>query len=94
MTSPELPASADSRDLAAFDYSQGRDRTLGSFSSFAAGFSYISILTGIFHLGFGAGCLALVARSGTRSPGGYQQAGSFAEFEDAPVALVRRARFA
>lgn len=33
-------------------------RTLGSFSSFAAGFSYISILTGMFqmfHVGYGAG---------------------------------------
>jgi len=54
----ESPASADSRDLAAFGYKQELDRTLGSFSSFAAGFSYISILTGMFqmfHLGFGAG---------------------------------------
>lgn len=52
------PASADSRDLAGFGYQQELDRTLGSFSSFAAGFSYISILTGMFqmfHLGFGAG---------------------------------------
>ena len=34
------------------------DRTLGSFSSFAAGFSYISILTGVFqmfYVGYGAG---------------------------------------
>jgi urea carboxylase system permease len=48
----------DSRDLAVFGYKQELDRTLGSFSSFAAGFSYISILTGMFqmfHLGFAAG---------------------------------------
>jgi len=47
----------DSRDLARFGYKQELDRTLGGFSSFAAGFSYISILTGgvqLFYLGFGA----------------------------------------
>ncbi|WP_406700526.1 amino acid permease [Singulisphaera sp. Ch08] len=48
----------DSSDLAAFGYRQRLDRTLGSFSSFAAGFSYLSILTGLpqlFFLGYGAG---------------------------------------
>lgn len=48
----------DSEDLATFGYKQELDRTLGSFSSFAAGFSYISILTGmfqLFYLGFGFG---------------------------------------
>jgi urea carboxylase system permease len=48
----------DTRDLAALGYKQVLDRTLGSFSSFAAGFSYISILTGVFqmfYIGFGAG---------------------------------------
>jgi urea carboxylase system permease len=52
------PRCADSQDLAAFGYRQELDRSLGSFSSFAAGFSYISILTGMFqmfHLGFAAG---------------------------------------
>ncbi len=47
----------DTRDLAAFGYKQVLDRTLGSFSSFAAGFSYISILTGVFqmfYVGYGA----------------------------------------
>jgi len=51
-------ASGDSRDLAGFGYRQELDRTLGRFSSFAAGFSYISILTGLFqtfYLGYGAG---------------------------------------
>lgn len=46
---------ADSADLAQFGYNQKLDRSLGSFSSFAAGFSYISILTGMFqtsYLGF------------------------------------------
>ena len=48
----------DSEDLARFGYRQELNRTLGSFSSFAAGFSYLSILTGLFQLfyfGFGAG---------------------------------------
>jgi urea carboxylase system permease len=46
--------STDSGELAGFGYKQELDRTLGSFSSFAAGFSYISILTGVFELfGFG-----------------------------------------
>jgi urea carboxylase system permease len=38
---------ADTDDLAGFGYKQELDRSLGSFSSFAAGFSYISILTGV-----------------------------------------------
>jgi urea carboxylase system permease len=48
----------DARDLAAFGYRQTLDRTLGGFSAFAAGFSYLSILTGLpqlFYLGFAAG---------------------------------------
>jgi amino acid transporter len=50
--------SEDIHDLAGFGYKQVLDRTLGSFSSFAAGFSYISILTGVFQMfyaGYGAG---------------------------------------
>ncbi len=49
------PHHADSHDLASFGYKQELHRSLGSFSSFAAGFSYISILTGMFQtaaLGF------------------------------------------
>jgi urea carboxylase system permease len=48
----------DSRDLAALGYKPVLDRTLGSFSAFAAGFSYISILTGVFqmfYVGYGEG---------------------------------------
>jgi urea carboxylase system permease len=48
----------DQQDLAGFGYKQELDRSLGQFSAFAAGFSYISILTGMFqtfHMGFGAG---------------------------------------
>ncbi|MCW2638016.1 MAG: puuP, partial [Dactylosporangium sp.] len=46
----------DAHDLATYGYQQRLSRSLGSFSSFAAGFSYISILTGMFQLfGFGYG---------------------------------------
>jgi urea carboxylase system permease len=48
----------DNRDLAAMGYKPVLNRTLGSFSAFAAGFSYISILTGVFqmfYVGYGAG---------------------------------------
>ncbi len=41
---------SDSHELASFGYKQELDRSLGSFSSFAAGFSYISILTGVIQL--------------------------------------------
>ena len=43
---------SDSSDLAEFGYKQELHRTLGSFSSFAAGFSYISILTGMFQTSY------------------------------------------
>src|SRR3954452_7824920 len=52
------PAPDDSSDLEKFGYRQELERSLGSFSSFAAGVSYISIMTGVFQLfffGFGAG---------------------------------------
>jgi urea carboxylase system permease len=50
----EGTTSNDSGELAGFGYKQELDRSLGNFSSFAAGFSYISILTGMFELfGFG-----------------------------------------
>lgn len=58
MARSEKINSEDSNDLASFGYSQELDRSLGSFSSFAAGFSYISIMTGLFqmfYLGYGAG---------------------------------------
>jgi urea carboxylase system permease len=51
----EQPDSADAKDLAAFGYKPELRRRIGSFSSFAAGFSYLSILTGMFqtfHLGY------------------------------------------
>lgn len=53
---PEEPD--DRQDLAASGYRQELERTLGRFSSFAAGFSYLSILTGVFqffYLGIGFG---------------------------------------
>lgn len=37
-------------ELAEFGYKQKLDRSLGSFSSFAAGFSYLSVSTGFFYL--------------------------------------------
>jgi urea carboxylase system permease len=40
----------DSSELAGLGYKQELDRSLGKFSSFAAGFSYISILTGVIQL--------------------------------------------
>src|SRR6201995_448516 len=53
---PRPSAEGDSGELAGFGYKQELDRSLGGFSSFAAGFSYISILTGVFQLfGFGVG---------------------------------------
>ncbi len=53
-----MTATADHEELAKFGYKQELDRSLGKFSSFAAGFSYISILTGVFQLfafGYGFG---------------------------------------
>src|ERR1700751_2393639 len=46
------PPSTDVDELAKFGYKQELDRSLGLFSSFAAGFSYISIMTGVFELFF------------------------------------------
>jgi hypothetical protein len=58
---PMAMPSTDSDELAKFGYKQELDRSLGLFSSFAAGFSYISIMTGVFELFF-FGC----ATSGLR----------------------------
>jgi len=55
--------SSDTDELAKFGYKQELDRSLGLFSSFAAGFSYISIMTGVFELfffGFGTGGPAFI----------------------------------
>ena len=55
--------SSDTDELAKFGYKQELDRSLGLFSSFAAGFSYISIMTGVFELfffGFGSGGPAFI----------------------------------
>src|ERR1700704_2519484 len=49
-------------DLARFGYSQELHRRVGSFASFAAGFSFVSILTTVFQLfflGFGFGGAAV-----------------------------------
>ena len=58
LSGPETGPGRDATDLAGFGYRQRLGRTLGGFSSFAAGFSYLSILTGLpqlFYLGYGAG---------------------------------------
>jgi len=58
-----LTEPGDSHDLARFGYKQELHRSLGSFSSFAAGFSYISIMTGVFQLfgfGFASGGPAMI----------------------------------
>lgn len=47
---PTEPAATDESDLAKFGYAQSLGRSLGAFSSFAAGFAYISILTGLFQM--------------------------------------------
>ena len=55
-TAPEHTDDGD--PLAGFGYRQQLDRSIGRFASFAAGVSYISILTGtfqLFYFGFGAG---------------------------------------
>lgn len=41
---------ADARDLGAFGYEQQLHRRLGPYASFAAGFSFVSILTTVFQL--------------------------------------------
>ncbi len=48
---PEV-SDAHSDELAEFGYKQELDRSIGKFASFAAGISYISILTGVFQLFF------------------------------------------
>ena len=49
-----LLTGADADDLSEFGYDQQLHRSLGKFASFAAGFSFVSILTTIFQL-FGLG---------------------------------------
>ena len=44
------PSDDGDPQLAEFGYRQHLDRSIGRFSSFAAGVSYISILTGTFQL--------------------------------------------
>jgi hypothetical protein len=46
------PALAHSDELEEFGYKQELDRSIGKFASFAAGVSYISILTGTFQLDY------------------------------------------
>ncbi|MGZ6791920.1 MAG: amino acid permease, partial [Mycobacteriales bacterium] len=43
-------AASDADDLSSFGYSQQLHRSIGSYGSFAAGFSFVSILTTVFQL--------------------------------------------
>lgn len=55
-TTPDSTAEGGSDGLEEFGYKQSLDRSIGKFASFAAGVSYISILTGtfqLFYFGFG-----------------------------------------
>jgi urea carboxylase system permease len=52
MTEPAAVHDPDAHDLASFGYAQQLKRGLGSFAAFAAGFSFISILTTVFQLFF------------------------------------------
>ena len=56
MTVEAGTSGADSGGLDDFGYKESLDRSIGKFASFAAGVSYISILTGtfqLFYFGFG-----------------------------------------
>jgi urea carboxylase system permease len=58
MNNAAAATTQDAQDLASFGYAQQLRRRLGSYHSFAAGFSFISILTTVFQLffiGFGFG---------------------------------------
>ncbi|MFJ8545866.1 APC family permease [Streptomyces sp. NPDC093586] len=55
---PHRPGHHDDAELAEFGYKPELKRTLGTFHTFAAGISYISILTGtfqLFYFGYGSG---------------------------------------
>jgi urea carboxylase system permease len=49
-TDTEASSAPESADLASFGYPQELHRRLGSYASFAAGFSFVSILTTVFQL--------------------------------------------
>lgn len=49
-TSPGVDTSADDAELSALGYGQQLHRSIGSYASFATGFSFVSILTTVFQL--------------------------------------------
>src|SRR5258707_6961046 len=49
-TSATTTVTRDEHDLASFGYAQQLRRRLGPYASFAAGFSFVSILTTVFQL--------------------------------------------
>src|ERR1700712_4776545 len=52
MSNHDAAGARDAQDLAEFGYQQQLHRKLGSYASFAAGFSFVSILTTVFQLFF------------------------------------------
>jgi urea carboxylase system permease len=52
MSNHDVVEARDAQDLAGFGYPQHLRRSLGSYASFAAGFSFVSILTTVFQLFF------------------------------------------
>jgi amino acid transporter len=57
-THPPATEQNDDAELSEFGYKPELKRTLGNFHTFAAGISYISILTGtfkLFYFGYGSG---------------------------------------
>ena len=61
MTRPDNTTGDQDSGLEDFGYKESLDRSIGKFASFAAGVSYISILTGtfqLFYFGFGSAGLA------------------------------------
>ncbi|WP_431918995.1 amino acid permease [Amycolatopsis tucumanensis] len=52
VTHPQTTPDADAGDLSGFGYGQQLKRKIGSYGSFAAGFSFVSILTTVFQLFF------------------------------------------
>ncbi|MEV5297948.1 hypothetical protein [Amycolatopsis methanolica] len=52
VTHPQTTPDADAGDLSGFGYGQQLKRKIGSYGSFAAGFSFVSFLTTVFQLFF------------------------------------------
>ena len=89
--------STDTDELAKFGYKQELDRSLGLFSSFAAGFSYISIMTGVFELfffGFFSGGPAFIWTWPAVFAGQFLVALCFAKLQGRPATVLAEHRAA